>query len=286
MKQLATIFLILFATSNLFAQNKKIKVLVLGTIHFFAMNGDSVTSPKKSKELNEILLELKKFNPDQILMEFTPENDRYLDPIYKDYHEFNKQPTGDYAWLLNNEYYQIGVRLSSMLNLPNAVKGIDWNDPDIRDSLRTFNHQYEKSYFDFVKEIRKYAMSKKFVDADSAGNKILTTIQKELSPYWQISPNVSLRQMYKVLNKPENLKKGYYTNRLGNLLLNAAEVGAELSSVESFRDLKIFRNALNRIDQNTKRILIVYGVSHAHILREYFNLDPRFEVVNVDTVIK
>jgi hypothetical protein len=65
-----------------------------------------------------------------------------------------------------------------------------------------------------------------------------------------------------------------------------AGIGAELDNVQSFRDYKIYRNALNRIEKSSKKVLIIYGASHAHILKELFGLDQRYKVVEVSDFIR
>jgi hypothetical protein len=283
MKNIILAFL-LFVSSVSFAQFQKTEILVLGTAHLFAIKDDSVTSPQKAKELVYILAQLEKFKPNQIFVEAIPEDDEYFLKIQNEFTKTRKNPSD--AWLLNNEYFQLGIKLATNLNLKTGIQGIDWADPDTRDTTKLFGTRYEKAYFNFVKELRAFAMEKKFEVEDKSGLKILEKIVEESKPYFQINKKVSLINMYKFLNKPHNLKKAHYVNRMGNLLLNASGVGAELNSVESFRDYKIYRNALNRIDPKTKRVLIIYGSAHAHIMKEHFSLDPRFKVLEVSQFIK
>ncbi len=274
--------LLLFSLHS-YAQSEKVEILILGTTHFFAIKDDSITSPKKKIELKQILSYLKVFNPQQIFVENPPENDEYWLKIQQEINK-SKSETKD-TWAINNEIYQVGVKLAESLNLTKGVQGIDWTDPDTRDTNVIFKTKYEKAYFDYVKEIRDYAYKKNSVE-DPEGMKVIETIVKDLTPYFGLTSKVSLNQMYKYLNLPETLKKSYYVNRLGNLLINTSGVGAELNSVESFRDYKVYRNALNRIDKNTKRVLIIYGSAHVHILKELFGLDPRYKVLEVSQFIK
>jgi hypothetical protein len=276
--------LCLFLSNISYSQSPKTEVLVLGTTHLFSIKDDSVTSPKKSKELKYFLSQLEKFKPEQIFVEATPDNDEYFLKIQNEIIKTKKDPSE--TWLLNNEYYQIGIKLAAKLDIKTGIQGIDWPDPDTNDTTKIFKTKYEKAYFNFVKELRIYAMEKKFEVEDSTGLEILEKIVKESSPYFQLNKKVSLIEMYKFLNLPENLKKSHYVNRMGNLLLNASGVGAELNSVESFRDFKIYRNALTRIDKKTKRVLIIYGSGHVHVLKDHFSMDPRFKILEVSQFLK
>ena len=284
MKNIIFCVTFLIISQNSFAQKEKVEILILGTTHLFSIKDDSITSPQKQKELKQLLSDLKTFNPQQIFTESTPENDEYLLKIQQEI-ERTKTETKE-TWAINNEIYQIGIRLAEILKLSNGVQGIDWADPNTQDTTVIFKSNYEKLYFNFVKELRMYTFDKKDSVEDNEGLDLLNGMLDEIKPYYQLSSKISLSQMYLFLNRPDILKKSYYVNRLGNLLVNTAGIGAELSSITSFRDYKVYRNALSRIEKNTKRVLIIYGSAHAQILKELFDLDPRYKVVEVAKFIK
>jgi hypothetical protein len=284
MKYLFSVTLCLFSLLKLDAQNPKIEVLVLGTTHFFNIKDDSISSPQKREDLKRVLNDLKSFNPQQIFIESPASADSFWLDAYKVFQKDNKESTE--KWLINSEIYQIGMKLAALLKLPNGVQGIDWTDPDTRDTTLVFNTKHEQAYFNFIKELRTHVIEKKGNPEDDRGLKLYEDIQKQLMPYYGFNKAVRLNEMFKTLNTPENLKKMYYSNRLGDLVINTAGVGAELNGLTGFRDFKIYRNALSRLDKKTQRVLIIYGVSHAHIQRELFGLDPRFKVVNVAQFIK
>ena len=283
MKNLIFCTFLLSFSINSFAQSEKVEILILGTTHFSAIKDDSITSPKKKVELKQLLSDLKIFKPQQIFVESAPENDEYWLKIQQEIGE-SKSETKE-TWAVNGEIYQIGIKLAKSLNLINGVQGIDYPDPDTRDSNIVFKTNYEKAYFNFVKELRAYAFKKNNIE-DKEGMKIIENMMKDFKPYLGLNKTISLNQMYKFLNQSDNLRKFYYANRLGNLPINYSGVGAELSSIYSFRDYKVFRNALNKIDANTKRVLIVYGSAHVHVLKELFGLDPRYKVLEVSQFIK
>ena len=284
MKNIIFLISYLLIIQNVFAQKEKTEILILGTTHFFSIKDDSITSPKKQKELKQLLANLKTFNPQQIFVENPSENDGYFLKIQKEITE-SKTETKE-SWIVNNEIYQVGIKLAETLKLSNGVQGIDWADPNTQDTTMVFKNNYEKLYFNYIKELRAYALDKKLSVEDKEGFDLFNKVANEIKPYFQLSSNVSLGQMLLFFNRPDNLKKVYYLNRLGNLLLNTAGVGAELNNIESLRDYKIYRNALNRIEKKTKRVLIIYGGAHAQILKELFDLDPRYKVLEVSKFVK
>ena len=155
----------------------------------------------------------------------------------------------------------------------------------------TFKTDYEKSYFSFVKQVRErvkqqYLATKTQPVGDKAGFALIKRYDEQLSPYYGIRRAVSLKKMLLTFNQPDNLKKTYYVNRLGNLVGDLGTIGAEVNSIESFRDLKIYRNALSTIRKETNKVLIIYGAAHVHIMAETFRLDDRFNVINVKDLIK
>jgi Family of unknown function (DUF5694) len=277
-------FILYLLAINTFAQNKKTEILVLGTTHLFAIKDDSITSPKKAAELKYLLSKLKAFNPQQIFVESSAEDDGFFLKIQHEIDSTKKETIE--TWLLNNEYYQIGIKLAQSLNIKKGIQGIDWADLNTQDTTMVFKTKYEKAYFNFVKELRAFAAIKKYEAEDKESEKLFEEMIKPMMPYFSLNKKIGLVEMYKFLNSPENLKKSYYLNRMGNLLLNSSGVGAELNSFESFRDFKIFRIALNRIEKDSKRVLIIYGSGHAHILREQFELDSRYKVVELSQYLK
>jgi hypothetical protein len=277
------IFFILFSFSlfgNAFGQKKK--VLLLGTAHFFNKGDDSITSPQKQIELKEIILLLEKFRPQQILVENPQENDILFKRIQIDYQR-GILPSNRDKWLLDNEIFQIGIKLSTKLNLTNGVQGIDWADP-APDDTTSFKTNREKQYYDFVQTTRNNALT--YETKDTSYISYINNISQKYKRYYKLQSNISLKKLFLTLNSNDALEDLYVSNRLIHLFLNHQGLGAELSSILTFRDYKIFRNALNTITPNTERVLIIYGAAHIQILKDLFSLDKRYRVIDVKEVIK
>jgi hypothetical protein len=204
MKNILLYTFIFLLSQNSFAQNDKTEILVLGTIHLFNIKDDSITSPQKQLELKQILANLKDFNPQQIFVEQPPENDDYFLKIQEEISASKKETkeTG----MINNEVYQVGIKLAEMLKLPKGVQGIDWTSPDTSDSTIIYKTNYEKAYVNFIRELQVYARAKKTGPEDKEGLKMLEDIMRDLIPYFQLNTKISLNQMYKTFNQPDNLK--------------------------------------------------------------------------------
>ncbi|WP_144035987.1 DUF5694 domain-containing protein [Spirosoma fluviale] len=283
-----TIFLTLL-WSLVLAQETKTEVLILGTVHFFVTKDDSITSPKKQQELAVILNQLRLFAPQQIFIENPPENDKFYLEILQEIEKSGKDT--QQKWIINNEIYQIGIRLCSQLKLHTGVEGIDWRTPNPEDSIIIYTNGYEKAYVNFIKKVEEYTLKRATLSRDSLimdkeGFKIVEKYNKELLPYYSINSKISLKNILLYANNPANSKKWYYANRLPNLLSDVAGIGAEMNNADIFRDFRIYRNALNKLREQTKRVLIIYGAAHAHILSDLFSMDERFKVIEAGTVIK
>lgn len=277
------IFLVSFSLSLLgtaFGQKKK--VLLLGTTHFFNKGNDSITSSQKQIELKEIILLLEKFRPQQILVENPKDNDTLFRRVQLDYQR-GTMPSHNDKWLLDNEIFQIGIRLSAKLNLANGVQGIDWADPAPDDSTSLKTNR-EKLYYNFVQTTRNSALP--YETKDTSYISYIKEITQKYERYYKIQSSISLKEMFITLNSNDALEELYVANRLSHLFLNHQDLGAELSSILTFRDYKIFRNALNTITPNTERILVIYGAAHIQILKDLFSLDKRYRIINIKEVIR
>lgn len=280
---LRLIFLFLFSFLIIdYAVGQKREILLLGTTHFFNRGDDSITSSQKQLELKKIILLLEKFRPQQILVENPQRNDTLFRRIQLNYLQ-GIMPSKQDKWLLDNEIFQIGIRLSAKLNLAHGIQGIDWADPSAEDSS-SFITGREKLYYDFVQTTRNNAFP--YETKDTTYTSYIENISKKYKRYYKIQRSISLKEMFVKLNSNDALKELYVANRLNHLFLNHQDLGAELSNILTFRDYKIFRNALNTITPNTERILVIYGAAHIQILKDLFSLDKRYSVTDVKKIIK
>jgi len=62
-------------------------------------------------------------------------------------------------------------------------------------------------------------------------------------------------------------------------------IGADLVGEFIKRDLRIYANIWNAIDDDTERVLVLYGQAHIWNLRRFFDDNPRFRVVDLGEVL-
>lgn len=279
MKSIKITFFLVFCFNFMCGQNQE--VLILGTAHYSNIKSDSITSNQKQKELREILDALKKFNPQQILVERPSVEDSIFNAAFQ-YTKKNQKLPKDINWLLNNEIYQIGIRLAVELQLPQSVQGIDWRLPDLDSNNNTFKNDIEKNYFLYSKSVLRPSIK---YEADKGYSELISAIHHQFEKYYGIEKNITLKEMYLALNDSKNIEKLYTANRLAELYLDT-NLGAEKTVIGSFRDYKTFRCALNTIKPETKRILIIYGAGHTQVLRQLFQFSGQFKLREINEFIR
>lgn len=279
MKSIKIAIFLVFFFNCIYGQNRE--VLILGTAHYSNVKSDSITSNQKQKELREILNALKKFNPQQILVERPSVQDSIFNMAFEYAKKGQKLPK-DIDWLLNNEIYQIGIRLAVELQLPQSVQGIDWRLPNLDSNNHSFKNDIEKNYFLYAKSVLSPSIKYK---SDKGYSELISSIHHQFEKYYGLEKNVTLKEMYLALNDPKNIEKLYTANRLGELYLDT-NLGAEKTEIGSFRDYKTFRCALNAIKPETKRILIIYGAGHTQILRQLFQFSDQFKLREINEFIR
>ncbi|RDV11965.1 hypothetical protein DXT99_23370 [Pontibacter diazotrophicus] len=271
--------LLLINTSTSIAQQIQREVMILGTAHF----DEKISSQQKQDELNIILAKLEKFNPDQIFIEQPTQSDSLWYKIYTSYSLHQDEP--DNPWLKNNEIFQLGIKLATRLKLKSGVEGIDWPDPNTNDPSKALSESYELSYYNYVKDIRALSAERNDSILDKKGYDIYIEHLEKLKPYLHLTESLSLEEHLLALNEHQNIKDLYLILRTGEMLLNISDIGAELSSIAVHRDYKVFRNALTKTNDDSGKILILYGAGHSFMLRQLFDLHPGFKLIEPSVYI-
>ncbi|WP_143960182.1 DUF5694 domain-containing protein [Litoribacter populi] len=255
------------------AQQNQREVMILGTVHF----DEKISSEQKQEELNSLLSKLEKFKPDQIFIEQSSDSDSLWHKIYRSYSVYQEAPRNPY--LKNNEIFQVGVKLANRLNLNNGVQGIDWPDPDTNDLSKAPSDPIKLSYYNYVKDLRALSVAREESIHDIEGFVLYEEYLQKLRPIIHLNDTLSLEDHLLALNDPETIKNLYLILRTGEMLINLSDIGAELSSIAVKRDYKIFRNALTKVDDDTEKILIIYGAGHSFMLRQLYDLHPGYNII-------
>jgi hypothetical protein len=248
------------------AQQKPVKVLLLGTFHFDNPGLDvakfknaDILSTRRQKEVMEVVEALKVFAPDKIFIEATPDRQSRIDSSIVEYKAGRMQ-------LNAGEVHQLGYRLAKELNLA-SVYGVDYRDAEFP--------------FD---SLMKSAAAAGQMNIISFVQKAIDTVQKSFNEALQKS---TIRQMLLRENTPEGirLQLEFYFKLLpvgtpGN------HVGSYLVSEWWRRNMVIYENILKQLTGKEERILVIFGSGHTAILNEMMKFNSNIELVAVQNVLK
>ena len=266
-------FLLCAAHTVFFAQkiqSERIKILILGTIHFGETNDVNKTAfsdlmtDKRQREIAEIVDLLAKIKPDKIFVENESSRQGYWNQLLNDYKKgsLKEQP--------RNEIFQIGVRLAGKLN-QNQVYCIDnqTNQLDY-DSVQKFEAQHKD-------------------DTSPELNSTFFNLEyplKRRTPAPKLA-EVTLRDYLLFLNSPDQmLRSSYdYTHYAIGDGIGDDYSGTDLTATWYKRNLYIFTNILRKTNKQDKTYLLLIGAGHAYILKHLFESNPHFEVISVDDVL-
>lgn len=282
-KFLGIIFVLIFCSIQAFGQNKT-KILILGTYHMggtldkIKVENDNILSDKRQKEVKEILNQLAKFNPSKIFVEQVPSEQLYWDSVYVNLQK-GILPTDD--WTISNEIFQLGLQLSKKINLKKGVTCVDWQMPD-----STKTDLLDKTYFNYAKATNNLfderTKNKEFKLFSEAGE----LIGREIVKFNAEIPNLNLKDVLLKLNSKQTQRNYYYANILALMDNNPLDMGVALTNQGTYRNMNIYKNIVQKINANDSNVLIIYGAGHGEALRTMLQSHPKFEIVELDTVLK
>lgn len=235
-------------------------LVILGTYHMGSAGSNvvnpkvaDITTPERQKQLVELVENLKKFKPTKIVVECDLEDDAKTQETY------NRYLSGSYQ-LSKNETNQIGFRLAKEVG-HKKVYCVDWSD---------FWDDPAISY-------EKYAAKDAEMDSFLKGHyqKLKSEIEAEFA---QLLPLPIIDQLIYV-NQPARTERD--NQRYFNLLRigrGKEYIGANYVTWWYRRNLTILTNIIRLTDAPNDRILVVYGVGHAHLLNEYAQRSGFFNV--------
>lgn len=228
-------------------------LVILGTYHMSATRTniinreiDDITSPKRQKQVVELVEKLKKFRPTKIALECDVEDDAKVQEFYNRYLRGTRQ-------LSKNETDQIGFRLAKDLG-HKKVYCVDWGIfPE--DPL----YWYEK-----------YAA--KDAELDNFLKGVYADLKKESDAETGKLMRLSVTDQLIFLNQPERAEQSHQRYfeimRIGR---GQEYVGANYLSWLYGRNMKIFNNIIRITDSMSDRILVVYGHGHLKLLNQFAN---------------
>jgi hypothetical protein len=281
---------ILFFTINPgFAQtpHKRIKIILLGSFHFNqTMDSNSrlhsnLFTPKRQKEIDEIVSKLVIQKPDKIFCEFTPARQPFFDSLYTNYLA-GKEP--EIIRYKANEIFQLGMKTAKQLGHKTVI-GMNYQPLDLLEEGYKPPNAVDSAMVGLFKALQKF-------EDNSRTN---TTFFDMPFPY-KLAKKDSLLQkstLAEFLMDDSSEKRMQQTDY--NEWNSAMSYGTALtmtnvdyiSTVWYGANLKNYNNVLRQVDyKKDNTYLIIYGSNHIPFLKYLFHMNPFFEVVETEKVLK
>ena len=244
---------------------KKPTIMILGSSHLapsgvdtFNYKMDDVLTPKRQSEIEQLVTQLKAFQPTKIALEAVPSEEAGFNANYQDYLE------GIYQ-LKRGEKDQIGFRLAKEMghsklycvdyfpwpdDHPFFPKGFDWDLIDYRKFAEIHGQEH----------LLSPPPTKGKITKDKGG---ITWIEPE-----EYEPIIN---MYIRLNQPEWKRSSHQQYlRQARIGLGDAYPGANWMAHSWYdRDLKIYVNLTRITESADDRILLVIGASHIFQIEQF-----------------
>jgi len=255
----------LLIACQLQAQNKPVKMLLLGCFHFDNPGLDvakfedaDIVSPKRQAEVMEVVEKLAAFRPDKIFVEMPVEMQGKLDSSVTSYK--NGKLT-----LKATEIHQLGYRLAARLNLPTLYAADNRSTDFPMDSLV------------------KVLMSNKQMDMLQYIKQTIDSIETDFNTRLKTK---TIQESLVNMNSPEvtDFQVSMYFNFLkaGDLKNN---VGSYLTSEWWRRNMMIYGNIQKQLTGKEERILVIFGSGHTALLEAMMKYNKQIEIVPVKEVL-
>jgi len=242
--------------------NQNIQVMVLGTWHFggsksdiISVETDSVLSPQKQSELEEVARRLAAFKPTVIVTERITSAPDYIDPKYLEY------TPADLA-TNENERVQIAYRLASMAGVSRVV-GLDEQPTE-----------GEPDYFPFDTVMAHIAASGRQAEMDALINSSREQAEKEMKHFSSLTMSEAL-----VEANGESFASPDFYYQILEFDSGEDQPGAELNAYWFMRNAKIFAKLID-VTKPGDRVIVVFGAGHKFWLEHLAEHTPGFKVVD------
>lgn len=253
------------AQDTLLHPKYKIKIMLVGTYHFanpgmdkYNTRVDDYSTPERQKQIQEVNNALAKFKPEKIFVESNAKYQNEADEHFQQYKAGKVQITDNMV----NERLQIGEKLAKQLNnrhIYAADAGGEWLGNEVQ-------HYADSARLDYYKAFESYF--KNFV-----------------AYYDQYVATHTVKQNLAYLNEPQELLNHnhiMYNAVFPKVGAGDTYIGARLVGEWYMRNLKIYANILNHLSTNDKQVMVLFGSGHIHILKQLFNDNPAFEVIEAN----
>ncbi|MFD2829637.1 DUF5694 domain-containing protein [Corticicoccus populi] len=221
----------------------KPEILIVGTFHFFSTtdlikNDDLFNQEEHYNEVIELIDILKKFKPSALAAEWTKDTQSILDKQYQSYleNDFN---------LSENEIHQILFRLGQSENIP-RINAVDWMD-----SIG------ERNFGDIIEWAKKNQ------------HEFYTELIEKISVN-ELTKGDSLMKNFKKINDENSIFHSHQAH------LKVSQIGSETDYIGIDwvrwwyqRNLIIYKNLIDIINEGHSRVLLLVGGAHIHLVRQF-----------------
>ena len=243
-------------------------VMILGSGHLanpgadtYNFRMDDVLAPKRQREIEQLVTQLKAFQPTKIALEADERFDAEINTDYQGYLE------GTYE-LKRGEGDQIGFRLAKQMGHP-KLYGVDYwpeRDPFFPDDFDSDLMDADKFAQEHNQEHLLPSIEDFYADADVEFH------EEEDGRVW-IEPMKyeSIINMYIRGNKPEGRRADHQAYlRLSRVGLGDQYPGANwVAHIWYARNLKIFVNLTRITESADDRILLIIGGGHVFLVQQF-----------------
>jgi hypothetical protein len=243
--------------------------MLVGVFHFAQQDTARFDplSPARTSEIEALVERLARFQPTKVMVEWQPYfRQRFVDSTYALYGE------GRFR-LGRNEVYQLGYRLAHRVGL-GRVYTVDHAGYWLGDTVRTVAASMGQQAL--LDGTAPYTTRSPHDVFDSDAN-------------W---PGVSVAAYLRWLNTPEYqrwMHNGYINGiaRVGLVEgderdMQTNRAAADLLGYWYLRNINIYRMVLNRTTYERDRIVLFIGSDHVHTLKQFFEDNDNFRVVEAN----
>lgn len=253
-------------------------LFMLGTFHFKDAGLDgykpkhdvNIMSDKRQKELQEVLNQIRKFNPTKIAVEWKKTRQAKLDSLYNEY------LAGRYE-LKSNEIYQIGFRMGKELG-HKKLYAVDANARNFEEYQNEDHYKEKEAYY-------QQKLKPDLVARDEMlHEKFMAMYAKEDAQ----KNDVTLLEQLLSENNPEGLRISHGHYLIGDFKMNEGDdyFGADSAIWWYTRNLRIFANLLGLNEPGKDKVFFLVGAGHLPILSFLGNSSADFNTITLNELVK
>ena len=259
------------STEEIQQMTKKPTIMILGSTHlandgldYFNTKMDDVRIPKRQREIEQLVSQLKAYQPTKIALERDEKTHGAGTQT-----EYQGYLNGSYE-LKKNEHDQIGFRLAKQMGHP-KLYCVDYRIDYRKDDPFIPFDEFDLTLIDYITFAKTKNLEHLLPPPPTAEGKVT---QDETGRNW-IEPEeyVSIIDMYIRDNEPEGIRLDHqdYLRWIARVGLGDEYPGANwVSHFWYDRNLKIFVNLTRITESADERILLIIGAGHVYLVQQFF----------------